>query len=264
MVLAVFRIGDLGDGYPTSISVGEDGSLWVAVALTDPNDNLVAGKVVRIDPVSGGVTATIAVGKLPTDTTVSPGAVWVANSADGTISRIDAATNTATTLKLGAPNGVGLAYGEGSVWLSSEIGLLLRIDPATSQVIARIPTRPDSEGVAVGGGSVWVANWGNDGDATAAVLRVDPATNQVANAIPVGANANFVAFGGGSVWVALAGERNVVQIDAGTSTVVGRLAVAGPSWGIAAADTTAWVVQPNREGLKATPQQVGTATRINF
>jgi YVTN family beta-propeller protein len=42
------------------------------------------------------VAATIPVGAGPVDVLASDGAVWVANAAQGTVSRIDPATNTVT------------------------------------------------------------------------------------------------------------------------------------------------------------------------
>ena len=51
----------------------------------------VDGAVVRIDPATNSVTTTIPVGRGPTGIAVGLGSVWVANSRDGTVSRIDPA-----------------------------------------------------------------------------------------------------------------------------------------------------------------------------
>ena len=45
--------------------------------------------VVRIDPNTRAVTTTIPVGRHPAGIAVGAGSVWVANSGDGTVTRID-------------------------------------------------------------------------------------------------------------------------------------------------------------------------------
>ena len=47
--------------------------------------------VVRIDPATRAVTTTIPVGRRPSGVAVGAGSVWVANSGDGTVTRIDPA-----------------------------------------------------------------------------------------------------------------------------------------------------------------------------
>ena len=73
--------------------------VWVANTLDDT--------VVRLDPESRTVEATIAVGRQPSGLAVTPGAVWVANAGDGTVSRIDPVKNEVTkTVRVGgAPPG---------------------------------------------------------------------------------------------------------------------------------------------------------------
>jgi YVTN family beta-propeller protein len=86
--------------------------------VTDRGDGLVT----RIDPGSGSAI-TIPVGHGPMGIAVGAGAVWVANSDDGTISRIDPTTRTvvATIVVGGRP--VGIAVSDGRVWVSVEAPL---------------------------------------------------------------------------------------------------------------------------------------------
>ncbi len=52
---------------------------------------------------------------------------------------------------------VGIAYGAGSVWVAnSGDGTVSRIDPTTSKVVATIPVGNNPRGIAVGDGKVWV------------------------------------------------------------------------------------------------------------
>jgi YVTN family beta-propeller protein len=264
-VLISIALSTDGHGVPFAIAVGDDGSLWVSDAAFDDAGNALPGSAIRVNPTTGQVIATVPVGRNGADMTTSPGAVWLASYQDGTVTRIDQGSNqVAATITLVKGLG-GIAYGEGSIWVSNEqLGVVTRIDPATNQVVAVIPTVGGAEGVAVGGGAVWVANYGNQGQPNGLLSRIDPATNQVTRTIPVGTNPIFVAYGGGYVWVAMNGEPAVVQVNAGSNAIQARLTVVGPSWGIAASDHTAWVVQQNQDGLKAVPPQPGTVTRIDY
>ncbi len=75
-----------------------------------------------------------------------------------TVGVIDGATAGlgAVVTGVGRPNGI--AYGAGAIWITdSADNLLLRVDPA-GQVIDRIPVGHGPAGVTFGDGEVWVAN----------------------------------------------------------------------------------------------------------
>src|SRR5439155_13544806 len=106
--------------------------------------------------------------------------VWVANTGDGTITRIDANSGKPTkTLPIAATE---LAFGAGTLWASDRTGnRVVRIDPTTGHVVQPITVGNGPTGLAFGSGAVWVAN-SLDGT----VSRIDPATNSVTNTIPIG------------------------------------------------------------------------------
>jgi YVTN family beta-propeller protein len=96
-------------GGPVDIALGAGGA-WVTLALGDA--------VARIDPSTGTVRSTTAVGRRPAGVAVGAGGVWVANSGDGTVSRLDPRTgDLADTIPVGAsPQDVVVA--DGRVWVS--------------------------------------------------------------------------------------------------------------------------------------------------
>ena len=115
------------------------------------------GRVLRIDPHTDQVTQTIGVGTGPTAIAAADGAVWVANSLDGTISKIDPQTNTvAATIAVGdGPDAI--AVGAGGLWVANEFGgTLSRIDPATDTVARTIRLGNRPLAVAIANGLVWV------------------------------------------------------------------------------------------------------------
>ena len=99
----------------------------------------------------------ISVGSGPTGIDFGAGSVWVANSLDGTVSRIDTETNSVTAT---IPTGNGptaLDADERGVWVSNQFdGTIVRIDPTTNQVTRRITVGNRPQGVAVADGTVLV------------------------------------------------------------------------------------------------------------
>ncbi len=110
--------------YPIAIATGL-GSVWVL--------NATAASVTRIDPVQAGVTATIPIGiqRVPRRLAVGDGAAWVADG-DGTLARIDAASNSLTTTTV-APSLYDVGVGAGGVWITSGTAI------ASGRIVASTP-----------------------------------------------------------------------------------------------------------------------------
>lgn len=78
-------------------------------------------------------TISIPVGDSPAEVAVGEGAIWVSNTGDSSVSRIDPATNEATEVigLTGEPGDLAVGGG-GEVWVANrELGAVQRIDPAT-------------------------------------------------------------------------------------------------------------------------------------
>jgi YVTN family beta-propeller protein len=217
------------------------------------------------------VTATIPVGAGPTDVLVSDGAVWAANGAQGTVSRIDPTTNAVTrTIRVGR-NPVRLAAGFGSIWVANQAEQTIsRIDAQTGRPLATIPTPsvtwPPNQ-LAVGAGSVWDMA-GNGG-----MYRIDPATN---TAVAVKADWELeiggLAVAGGRVWLsgkAYSGVQRIVRVDPATNRKAdtvpteaeGALAVGGGSvWQAGIATQTIYRLDP-RSGRKQAEIPIGVVAK---
>jgi YVTN family beta-propeller protein len=122
-VSAVIDVG----GEPRSV-VAAAGSIWVAVNSTGSEQT---GAVVRIDPRTDQVTASVVTGRWTHSLAAGADAIWATNFLDGTVSVIDPRSATvAATSPIGNRPG-GVAVGAGSVWLTPHRrNVLLRIDPA--------------------------------------------------------------------------------------------------------------------------------------
>jgi YVTN family beta-propeller protein len=175
----------------------------------------------------GRVTASIRVGAGPIDVLAAEGAVWVANAAQGTVSRIDPTTNAVTrTIRVGR-RPVRLGAGFGSIWVANETSQTVsRLDARTGQVQATIPVtgHVSADDLAVGAGSVWVRS-GNR------LLPLDPATNTMADRTgdwEVGGGG--IAVVDGLLWLsgtAFSGVGQIVRVDPSTSRVIDRFTTRG-------------------------------------
>jgi YVTN family beta-propeller protein len=205
------------DAQPASVAVGHDGVLWVV--------STEAGTLSRIDPRTHAITQ-ITVGSDPVAVTVAPDghSVWVANSGDGTVSRVSTESGTVVaTVRVGA-GPTALVATSAAVWVANTLnGSVTRIDLPTGRRMT-IPVGSEPAGIAAGGGSIWVAN---EGDGT--LSRLDPATGTPVGApITVGHGPTSTAFGDGAAWVVNDIDGTLSRIDPQTNAVTSTRVGQGP------------------------------------
>lgn len=132
------------------------GAVWVSVS---PRSSTAApGSLVRLNPSTGDVVATIGLGPGPRFLAIGPDAVWVMNQGDGTVSRVDPLTNRVTatiTVSSRGITGGDIAAGADAVWVRVSDALAVRIDPKTNTVADRLGPSAGSGGVAIATTSVW-------------------------------------------------------------------------------------------------------------
>ena len=236
-------------GSPDGLAYG-DSSVWAV----DGTDRIVS----RIDPATHAVQ-TIPVGADPAAVTVTGGDVWVANSGDGTVSRISAAAN-AVVQKISVGNVPdAIASGPSGIWVADRGDATVdRINPATGDVTKRdIPVGGQPDGIAVGPGAVWVAN-GEDGTVT----RIDPATGQPDGPVAVGAGPAGIAITPGAVWVANSLDLTVDRLDPAIGKVTATIGMGdGPS-AIAAAADGVWVSDEFDATLRRIDPRTNQVSRV--
>src|SRR5262249_43742725 len=117
---------------------------------------------------------------------------------DNTVSRLDPATGTATTVATGHRASGAIAAGEGRVWVASQDGVLSRIDAASGRASAAVEVgSPDWPALVVVGGAVWLS-----APLDGLAVRVDAARGAVAATLHAGARPQGLALDGGRLWVA--------------------------------------------------------------
>jgi DNA-binding beta-propeller fold protein YncE len=207
----------------------------------------------------------VRVGAAPGALAVGGGAVWVANAANGTVSRIDPASQkvTGAAIKVG-PVPAALAVGAGAVWVAnSDDGTVSRIDPASGRVVGRpIDVGDQPLGVAAGRDAVWVANSADD-----TVSRIDPASGRVVGRpIDVGDQPLGVAAARDAVWVANGAGDSLTRIRLRTNRADRTISLRFAPTAVAVGAGAVWVVSADRGTLTpVTPgarRVVGKAIRV--
>ena len=143
---------------------GSDGG---GLSLVRPNN------VAVIDPRTNEIVAEVPVGIRPGPITFGAGSVWVGNTEDRTLTRIDPKTRTsAGTIGLDGQTPTGLAFGEGALWVAHGfLGRVSRVDPQFGRLTDTLNLVRGTIGggaVAVGGGSVWAVF------RESTIIRIDP------------------------------------------------------------------------------------------
>jgi YVTN family beta-propeller protein len=201
-----------------------------------------------IDPDGGRITAQYPVGRAPGAVVAGGGSIWVANTLDGTISRIPRKRDQVVAIDVGgAPH--GLAFGAGSLWVADgDARSVAQINPGANKVQQRIDVGNAPSAVAFAGGALWVAS-GVDGTLDRIELGRVPGRRP----IPLGSNPTAMAAGAGALWVASEEAGTVTRIEPRSGTVVRAIPVGNGPSAVAAGEGAVWVV--NRHD--------GTVSRID-
>jgi len=166
-----------------------------------------------IDPANNKVVRVVPVGDTPRGVAVGRGAVWVANSADGTVSKLDLDTlRLIKTIGIGA-QATDLVESDGRVWVATGLdNTVVPIDARSGGVHAAIPLSREQDAsaysVATGAGSLWASSG-------ARLVQIDPLTGTIVEGRDVGRrhplsgccfSIHDLDFGDGAIWIADASE----------------------------------------------------------
>lgn len=200
-------------GVPVATLLSTGDSLWAASYGGSPADS----KIMKIDPATGAVLATIQTGEVCCDLSYGQGRLWAVDP-NGELLRIDVATakvtgRTKITVDRNAHTNV--VYAGDSAWVSSDTTKLLRLKGG------RAPAQP----VDVGGGVPFMAWEGKVwGASPTQIWAVDAATGRVAERIDVPGSIEVMSMAvtADAVWVGIRHPGRVgaiLEIDRATRTV---------------------------------------------
>jgi len=199
-----------------------------------------------IDPHSGRLVGSVAVGTEITSIDAGDAAVWAAGETGDVVVRIGANTHAVKAIGLPvAPEAV--AVGPESVWLVGE-GRLVGVTVRRNQLLEPVVIAPPSAKLtlAVGRGAVWATH-----HSRLEVDRVDPRASRVQRVFPVypggiGQGHAAIAVGVGAVWASnhtgllTSHPGFLVRIDPGSSEVTGSLRLATAPSALATGFGSVW------------------------
>jgi ABC-type transport system substrate-binding protein/class 3 adenylate cyclase len=219
-------------GLPGGIAAG-GGAAWVSdasgssLAQIDLESNTVVPRAVRV-------------GNGPSAMAFADGALWVANTVDYTVSRVDPRTGreTASVRVDGRPDGIAVAHG--SVWVASgDTATVTQIDARTRQVVHTIPVGHGASAITGGFGSVWVAN-----TVDGTVTRIEPASGSVQATSEIAPRISALAASHGALWAASPLRREVLRIDPASGRVTKAVQIGAPPAALAASGDSVWLAAP--------------------
>jgi DNA-binding SARP family transcriptional activator/DNA-binding beta-propeller fold protein YncE len=194
--------------------------------------------VVAVDPDGNRVVGFASVGASPRGVAVTNDSVWVANSADGTVSRIDADT-LAPMQTIGiAAQATELVGQGGAVWVATGIdNTLVKLDARTGGHLGTFRLGPSSNAAAyavtAGDESVWVVSGSR-------ALQIDPRTDEVVKQSCCGSSLRDIAYGANGIWVAELTEI-VARVSPITAKVTGTVSMGVVPTAVAAGFGSVWV-----------------------
>ena len=234
---------------PNSIGILDaDGSLRDAVLVGQNPDALAYGfgslwvansgekTVQRVNPKTREVIQTIDVGSNPDAIALSARNVWVANGSDGTVTEIDAATSREVARIPVGALPAAVAAGPGVVWVANSGDDNLSRIDIDSGQVTTVSAGDGPDGLLVDGDSLWVAN-GADGT----VSHLDARTGSpVGDVVPVDSGGADVLLAQGSLWIANQSALNVTRVDPQSGRVLATIPVGDGPHSLAAAHGAIW------------------------
>ena len=164
--------------------------------------------------------------------------IWVSNSLENTLSRIDPTTNTVTATIEVYPTPGAVRVDGSNLWVTTGSTTPCKDRPNHEHrhgtvTVGAGPYR------SVGAANVWVANVYDN-----TVSKIDPATNGVTATIDVPGGPRGLAFDG-NMWVTSQALNKVSEINTSSNAVTCVVSVPGPAWAIAFDGTYVWATFNN-------------------
>ncbi len=201
-----------------------------------------ANSAVALDP-SGSIAAIVPVGARPVAVAAGSGSIWVANSVDHSVTRVDLSSREAVRAIAIGGTPSALAATRSGVWVTDGAGRVSRIDVTYDRVSSTRRLAASASGffgpsaprpMLSRFGSIWIV------DPDGFVSRIDPDSGRSLGSVDVGNDPSAIAAGAGSVWVTNRADGTVTRIDP-TTLVTTTIPVGHGPAAVAVNAAGAWV-----------------------
>jgi DNA-binding SARP family transcriptional activator/streptogramin lyase len=210
--------------------------------------------LVKIDPKTNKVVDVIRVGRLPVAAALAGDFVWVVNTADSTLTRVDTHSGHAQTIGgLNNPTGI-TADDNGNVWVTTATyESVIRVNGKTLRPDITVPLRHNAFLPAVGAGSVWVTEPPHNLGEHGTLARINLTTTKLERRFPVGPFPVAVAVGKRAVWVTNGADASVSRISLSDGSVQ-RIPVGLTPGGIVTGFGSVWLIAGSNTIWRLNPQ----------
>ncbi len=227
----------------------------VATHHPDLDVRVFPGNSVGLIHRDGTLGDAVPVGPGPSALSYGAGSLWVTNSGNDTVTRIDPRTHMAIGEIQVGHDPSGLAVTATDVWVvNSGDGTVSRINldsPSAPSQTVTVGNQPAAIGYGPTG--LWVANAGDN-----TIQRIDPGTGSVGAPIDVGGGPDGITVAGSSIWVANGQDGTVSQVDAATHTPASPIQVGAGPTGITLAAGSIWVANSLEQSVSRIDPVSGT------
>jgi streptogramin lyase len=225
--------------------------------------------VVRVDATSGRVEAVVRVGVDPLQLVVAARQVWTMEFGQGTLARIDPASNKAAAVDIG--EAAGMASDGDDIWVAANGNTLVRLDGESGkrERVLKLARKPlfelrDAGFLTVSSGSIWLTiPVLGDNFADQTLWRIDPQTGAVKARAPLLANPVSLAADARYVWVANIDGGKVTRVEVATNTAKNVSASIGPA-GVATGAGSLWVSHYVPEVWRIDPKTMRVQAKIHL
>ncbi|MDP9398314.1 MAG: hypothetical protein M3P96_11080 [Actinomycetota bacterium] len=189
------------------------------------------------------------------------GRLWSVASGDGTVARVDPASEEVALRVRVGERPLRAAWWAGGLWVTvAGDKALVRVDGRTGAVTDRVPVGGAPDGIVAAFGSLWAVL-----PAEGLLVRVDPdpALPLVREVLDVGRGSHRVTAGGAALWVSDYTSGTVVRVEPATGLMSDPIRVCLQPQGMLARDGLLWVACTGSGEVVALDERAGSVERHN-
>lgn len=210
-----------------------------------------------LDPGSGAVRASRALGGAPGPIAVGRSVAWVGDGDHGTVVALAASTLHRLGIARLGSFPYQLATNGSSVWVGDGFdGTLTRVDPS-GRATGPFRPEPNSTGrlaLAYGDGSIWI---GSQDDS---LTELDPRTDQVIAVTRGIGKPAAIAVSARAVWIAEATSDRLLRVGLRGDRMIESVPIGGTATNLAVGDGSVWAVTPEEGRLWRVDATTGAVT----